>query len=101
VNQQLRPKFLDLKEGAILISLKPFVAPNARLTARNIDDMSAIFDVSERRYHSGHVSWGSSGGHYYIHRVDRTGYAQDRARFERTHPRRAAPVQYKRSHYDD
>jgi len=82
LNEALRPKFLDLKEGAILVSLKPFSSPNARVTERNLDDMSAIFDVSQREYHPGWVSWGSSGGTYYIHRVDRAGYAECRERFE-------------------
>lgn len=37
VNEALRPKFLDLKEGAIVISLKPFVSSlNARVTERNV-----------------------------------------------------------------
>ena len=37
VNEALRPKFLDLKEGAYVISLKPFVsAVNARMTKRNV-----------------------------------------------------------------
>jgi Histone methylation protein DOT1 len=36
VNESLRPKFLDLKEGAIVVSLKPFVPVNARLTERNV-----------------------------------------------------------------
>ncbi|KAG6831644.1 hypothetical protein H0H92_008721 [Tricholoma furcatifolium] len=83
LNEALRPKFLDLKEGAIVISLKPFVSSlNARVTERNVDDMSTIFDVTERPYHSGSVSWGNSGGSYYLHRVDRTGYAEIRERFE-------------------
>ncbi|KAJ7451115.1 histone-lysine N-methyltransferase [Mycena latifolia] len=83
LNEQLRPKFLDLKEGAYVVSLAPFVPSlNARVTERNVDDISAIFDVSERSYHSGAVSWGNSGGTYYIHRVDRTGYADIRERFE-------------------
>ncbi|KAJ6573890.1 histone-lysine N-methyltransferase [Mycena vulgaris] len=83
LNEQLRPKFLDLKEGAYVVSLAPFVPSlNARVTERNVDDISAIFDVSERPYHSGSVSWGNSGGTYYIHRVDRTGYADIRERFE-------------------
>ncbi|KAJ7924395.1 DOT1-domain-containing protein [Mycena leptocephala] len=83
LNEQLRPKFLDLKEGAYVVSLAPFVPSlNARVTERNVDDISAIFDVSERPYHSGSVSWGNSGGTYYIHRVDRTGYASIRERFE-------------------
>jgi H3 lysine-79-specific histone-lysine N-methyltransferase len=36
VNECIRPKFLDLKEGAIVVSLKPFVPVNARLTERNV-----------------------------------------------------------------
>ncbi|KAF9229829.1 DOT1-domain-containing protein [Gyrodon lividus] len=82
LNEALRPKFLDLKEGAIVVSLKPFVSPNARVTERNVDDICAIFDVVERPYRSGSVSWGSSGGTYYLHRVDREGYASVRQRFE-------------------
>ncbi|KAG6874167.1 hypothetical protein C0995_005585 [Termitomyces sp. Mi166 len=83
LNEALRPKFLDLKEGAIVISLKPFVSSlNARVTERNVDDISAIFDVVERPYHSGSVSWGNSGGSYYVHRVDRAGYAEILTRFE-------------------
>ncbi|KAJ7232841.1 S-adenosyl-L-methionine-dependent methyltransferase [Mycena haematopus] len=85
LNEQLRPKFLDLKEGAYVVSLAPFVPSlNARVTERNVDDISAIFDVTERSYHSGSVSWGNNGGTYYIHRVDRTGYASIRERFENT-----------------
>lgn len=82
LNTALRPKFLDLKEGAIVVSLKPFVQPNARVTERNVDDICAIFDVEEKSYHSGDVSWGSGGGSYYLHRVDRVGYATIRERFE-------------------
>ncbi|KAJ6573878.1 hypothetical protein DFH09DRAFT_1311954 [Mycena vulgaris] len=43
---------------------------------------SVTSTISERPYHSGSVSWGNSGGTYYIHRVDRTGYADIRERFE-------------------
>lgn len=39
VNEALRPRFLDLKEGAIVVSLKPFVSSlNARVTERNVSD---------------------------------------------------------------
>ncbi|KAJ7166896.1 S-adenosyl-L-methionine-dependent methyltransferase, partial [Mycena filopes] len=83
LNEQLRPKFLDLKEGAYVVSLVPFVPSlNARVTERNVDDISAIFNVTERTYRPGSVSWGNGGGTYYIHRVDRTGYASIRERFE-------------------
>ncbi|KAL0950585.1 hypothetical protein HGRIS_007377 [Hohenbuehelia grisea] len=37
LNMALRPKFLDLKEGAIVVSLSPFVPTlNARMTERNV-----------------------------------------------------------------
>ncbi|KAF8895017.1 histone methylation protein DOT1-domain-containing protein [Gymnopilus junonius] len=88
LNEALRPKFLDLKEGAIVISLSPFVSSiNARVTMRNVDDISAIFDVTERPYHSGSVSWGNNGGTYYLHRVDREGYAKIKEKFDSLHPR--------------
>ncbi|KAI0042141.1 DOT1-domain-containing protein [Auriscalpium vulgare] len=84
LNEAIRPKFLDLKEGAIVVSLQPFVASlNARLTERNLDDLSAIFDVSEHTYQPMDVSWSAVAGSYYVHRVDREGYAAIRAQFER------------------
>lgn len=40
VNAALRPKFLDLKEGAIVVSLAPFVSSiYARVTDRNVSAM--------------------------------------------------------------
>jgi [histone H3]-lysine79 N-trimethyltransferase len=36
VNEALRSKFLDLKDGAIVVSLQPFVAPNRTMTERNV-----------------------------------------------------------------
>jgi len=47
-----------------------------------VDDISTVFAVSEHPYHSGSVSWGNSGGNYYLHRVDRQGYANIRKQFE-------------------
>ncbi len=87
VNEAIRPKFLDLKEGALVISLEPFVVGAAggggrTVTERNLDDISAILDVSAYDYHEMDVSWASVAGKFYVHRVDRAGYASVRARFE-------------------
>ena len=105
VNEALRPKFLDLKEGAVVVSLAPFVkSENARLTDRNVsfiyvppsrhiltfpklDDISTIFDVKRLRYGEGSVSWGHGDGHYWVQTVDRTGYASMREKFENFHAR--------------
>lgn len=86
VNASLRPKFLDLKEGAIVISLKPFARPTSSsvlLTERNFDDISAIFDVTAHRYREGTVSWSGGGGMFYAHQVNRDGYRCSRENFEK------------------
>lgn len=57
VNEALRPRFLDLKEGAIVVSLKPFVSSlNARVTERNVSEMHIRFT------HLSHVN--PAGGRY-------------------------------------
>lgn len=96
----------------MVVSLKPFVPVNARLSERNvrgfyekkkermltgkliaagvqIDDISAIFDVTQKEYGSGSVSWGSGRGYYYIHRVDRKGYVRIRQKLESGRPTRS------------
>lgn len=65
VNDSLRVMFLDLKDGAIVISLQPFK------TGKKID-LGSIFQVKKETYCSGSVSWTSQGGSYFVHRVDRT-----------------------------
>ncbi|KAL9934642.1 hypothetical protein V8E36_006417 [Tilletia maclaganii] len=70
-NDKLVLQFLDLKDGCHVISLKPFVPPDFRLTERTLSSPLAILRVMERTYTSGCVSWGNSGGKYYIHTVDR------------------------------
>ncbi|KAI0247565.1 histone methylation protein DOT1-domain-containing protein [Lactifluus subvellereus] len=76
VNEATRPKFLDLKEGALVISLELFVAGGRHaVTECNVDDISAILDVSAHDGHSMDVSWTSGAGKFYVHRVDRAGYS--------------------------
>ena len=49
------------------------------MTERNLDDISAILDVTTHDYHSMDLSLGSGAGKFYVHRVDRAGYADIRA----------------------
>jgi hypothetical protein len=86
VNEAIRPKFLDSKEGALVVSPEPFVAVGRRgraFTERNLDNISSIsiLDVSAHDYHLMDVSWASDAGKSYVHPVDRAGYADIRARF--------------------
>ncbi|CAO1636050.1 unnamed protein product [Parajaminaea phylloscopi] len=72
LNQSLSLLFLDLKDGAKIVSLKPFVPADFRLTERTLGSSSAILRVEEREYGRGMVSWTERGGKYYIATVDRS-----------------------------
>ncbi|TFY60589.1 hypothetical protein EVJ58_g5051 [Rhodofomes roseus] len=95
LNEAIRPKFLDLKEGAIVVSLQEF-APLSGVTERNLDDISAIFQVTKKNYYPGHVSWHGQGGDYYLHRVDRKCYASIKQQFESTTSTRTKPMRSSR-----
>lgn len=72
LNGSLSLLFLDLPEHCKIVSLKPFVPPDFRLTQRTIGSSSAILSVQEREYGKGMVSWTERGGKYYIAEVDRS-----------------------------
>ncbi|TCD67455.1 Nucleosomal histone H3-Lys79 methylase [Steccherinum ochraceum] len=95
LNEAIKAKFLDLKEGAIVVSLAPFVQSN-RLSERNIDDISSILRVEERAYRRGYVSWGDGSGPYWLHRVDRAGYASARMNHENSRASSARPRRSRR-----
>ncbi|KAI5806993.1 histone H3 methyltransferase [Geopyxis carbonaria] len=70
LNQKLLDIFLDLKEGAVIVSLKPFVPANHVITTRNAESPVNRLRMVEREYFSREVSWTDAGGKYYIHTVD-------------------------------
>ncbi|KAI0820629.1 DOT1-domain-containing protein [Trametes gibbosa] len=98
LNEALRQKFLDLKEGAIVVSLKCLMG-SGRTTARhgiarersaspalkerNMDDIGEIFTVTARPYYPGSVSWGGAGGEYFLQRMNREDYARRRQQLEK------------------
>ncbi|KOS14139.1 histone-lysine n- h3 lysine-79 specific [Malassezia pachydermatis] len=71
-NDTLSLLFLDLKDGAKIFSLRPFVPTDFRLTERTASSPLAILRVEERRYASGCVSWTGGSGAYYVQTVDRS-----------------------------
>ena len=66
LNDDLVLKFLDLKEGARLISLKSFVPSGFRMQARTAHDPRNLLDVRRKEYGSCCVSWTDSGGEYFV-----------------------------------
>ncbi|KAG9048164.1 Nucleosomal histone H3-Lys79 methylase [Tulasnella sp. UAMH 9824] len=71
LNDALSLMFLDLREGARVVSMKPFRRPDFRLTDRTVSSVQAIFRVEEIGFRRGAVSWMAEGGVYYMHTVDR------------------------------
>jgi hypothetical protein len=72
LNQKILAKFLDLKEGARVISLKSFVSQDRKITKRNEGALENIFKVKEYLYGEEMVSWTHEGGRYYVSTVDRS-----------------------------
>lgn len=72
LNQKLVDLFLDLKDGAKVISLKSFVPPDYHISERNLGSPQSILSVKQYDYYSGSVSWTNAGGQYYIATVDRS-----------------------------
>lgn len=72
LNEELSRLFLDMKEGAVVVSLKSFVPHNFRLTQHNAETPIAILRAEEREFRPGTVSWSVKGGTYYVNHIDRS-----------------------------
>lgn len=66
LNEKLTAMFLDLKDGAKVVSLKPFVPEGHRIAARNIGSPINQFTQARYVWYPDYVSWGGNGGHYYV-----------------------------------
>ncbi|KAL8930580.1 MAG: hypothetical protein Q9208_000450 [Pyrenodesmia sp. 3 TL-2023] len=70
LNDRLTSKFLDLKEGCKIVSLKSFVPAGHKITPRNLNSPYNILRVVEKRYFSACVSWTDAGGSYFVSTKD-------------------------------
>ncbi|TKA23531.1 hypothetical protein B0A50_07109 [Salinomyces thailandicus] len=67
LNNKLRDMFLDLKVGAQVVSLKPFVPEGHKMAARNVDSVVNQFVQQKYEYFSDSVSWSYYGNaHWYV-----------------------------------
>lgn len=66
LNDQLVNHFLDMKEGAQIVSLKSFVPTGHKIQARNLNSPINLLSVRKLNYWSGSVSWTDAGGTYFI-----------------------------------
>ncbi|KXL48284.1 hypothetical protein M433DRAFT_159097 [Acidomyces richmondensis BFW] len=67
LNEKLINMFLDLKEGAQVVSLKPFVPEGHKMALRNVDNVVNQFRQEKLQYWSSSVSWSHNGnGSWYV-----------------------------------
>lgn len=72
LNSHLLDMFLDLKEGARIVSLKSFVPPGHVISEHNIQSPANLLSVEKMEFPSGSVSWTIAPGPYFISTVDRS-----------------------------
>lgn len=66
LNEDLTNLFLDLKEGAKIVSLKSFVPHGHKISHKNLSAACNQLDVVEKTYYSACVSWTDAPGTYYV-----------------------------------
>ena len=72
LNEDLTNLFLDLKEGATVVSLKSFAPVGQKNQSRNSGAIYNILDVTEKKYYAESVSWPNAPGTYYVSKKDST-----------------------------
>ncbi|KAL9131826.1 MAG: hypothetical protein Q9217_000353 [Psora testacea] len=70
LNEDLINLFLDLKEGAKVVSLKSFVPMGQKSQTKNAGAIYNILDVVQKMYYSKCVSWTDAPGTYFISTKD-------------------------------
>ena len=70
LNAALTAMFLDLKDGAKIVSLKPFVPDGHRIGPRTLGNPVNMFTQQRYEYFSGSVSWTDQSGYYYVAEKD-------------------------------
>lgn len=70
LNEDLTNLFLDLKEGAKVVSLKSFVPHGHKISQKNLSAACNHLDVVPKTYYSACVSWTDAPGTYYVSTKD-------------------------------
>ncbi|TID19000.1 Histone-lysine N-methyltransferase [Venturia nashicola] len=83
LNDDLTMKFLDVKEGCKIVSLKPFITDDWKLKERNLQNpKNVLVHLAKKEYWSNSVSWTDEGGTYFIAKKDSTKVQQFHKRLE-------------------
>jgi H3 lysine-79-specific histone-lysine N-methyltransferase len=67
LNGKLTMKFMDLKDGCKIVSLRSFLPENWQMRERNLQDPRNLLSTNvKKEYFSESVSWTGVGGNYYV-----------------------------------
>ena len=69
MDQVLKRRFGELKDGTWIVSSKPFCSLNFRMSERNLTDIGTIMHVTAMEPLKGSVSWTDKPFSYYLHKV--------------------------------
>jgi len=69
-NDQLRRLWLDVKDGAKIVSLKSFVPAKWKLEERTCGDVTALLNSEKREFWRNSVSWTDRGGEWFLTEKD-------------------------------
>ncbi|CAF0773095.1 unnamed protein product [Didymodactylos carnosus] len=70
VDHELKLKFMNMKDGAKIVSSKEFCSIDFRLNDRTKNDIGAVMQVSKPDELYGKVSWSDKSVHYFLHTID-------------------------------
>ena len=70
LNDTIKHKLLDCKEGAQIVSLKYFRDPQHRIKVTNLNDPINVLRVQEKDRYRNMVSWSDDPGKWYLHTKD-------------------------------
>ncbi|CAF2685991.1 unnamed protein product [Rotaria sp. Silwood2] len=70
VNHELKVKFMNMKDGAKIVSSREFCSETFRLNDRTKNDLGAVMHVTKPEEFLGKVSWSDKCVQYYLHVID-------------------------------
>ncbi|UJR15655.1 hypothetical protein I4U23_002591 [Adineta vaga] len=70
VNHELKVKFMNMKDGARIVSSREFCPETFRLNDRTKNDLGAVMHVTKPEEFFGKVSWSDKSVQYYLHIID-------------------------------
>lgn len=70
LNQKLVIKFLDLKDGCKIVSLRSFVPDGHTISQYNRNSVVNVLSVKKGEYYSNSVSWTDAGGSWFLSKKD-------------------------------